>query len=196
MTLIAGGVTAQTDNPPAPSGALVAGDMVRITVWQAAELSGEFLVNPEGSLAHPLYQEVRVAGIPLAEAKRRIRDFLAASYMKDPLLVVEPLMRVTVSGEVRSPNLYTVPRGTTIVQSVGMAGGVTDVGNPSKVKLLRGNRTIELDLTKPEVEERRIQVMSGDQVLVGRKGNFFRDFVGPFSALTAAIVSFVVVFRL
>jgi polysaccharide export outer membrane protein len=169
--------------------------MVRIVVWQNPDLSGEFLVNPEGSLAHPLYQAVPVAGIPLSEAKRRLRDFLAASYTKDPLLILEPLMRVTVSGEVRAPNLYSMPRGTTVQQAVGLAGGVTDAANPSDATLFRDGRTLRVDLTDPQAAGRQTQVLSGDQIVIGRSGNFFRDFVGPFSALTAAVVSLVVVFR-
>jgi polysaccharide export outer membrane protein len=191
----ASGTSAQT--PPTPSNdALIPGDMVRIAVWQSPELSGEFLVNPEGSLAHPLYQEVQVAGVPLAEARRRLKQFLAATYTKDPLIIVEPLMRVSVSGEVRLPNLYTVPRGTTVVQVVGLAGGLTEAGNASDARLLRGGRIIDLDLTKPEPTDRQIRVATGDQIVVGRKGNFFRDVLGPIGAITAAVASIVVVFRL
>src|SRR5262245_37712711 len=75
-----GSAAAQNDASAANSGELLPGDMVRITVWQNPELSGEFLVNPEGGVAHPVYQEVKVTGVPLTEAKRRIRDLLAKSY--------------------------------------------------------------------------------------------------------------------
>jgi protein involved in polysaccharide export with SLBB domain len=186
---------AQDNSTPQTSDVLLPGDMVRIVVWQNPELSGEFLVNPEGTLAHPVYQEVQVAGLPLAEAKRRLRQFLAASYTKDPLIIVEPLMRVSISGEVRAPNLYPVPRGTSVSQAVALAGGLTEAGDPSDAILLRNGEVIKLDLTRPEPLERQIKVASGDQIVVGRHGNFFRDFIGPFSALTAAVVSLVVVFQ-
>lgn len=181
---------------PAPSGdVLVTGDLVRITVWEKPELSGEFLVNPEGTLAHPLYQEVRVAGVPLAVAKQRLREFLAASYTKDPLIVVEPLLRVSVGGQVNAPNVYSVPRGTTVTQAVALAGGATNEAKLSNTRVLRGGQIIKLDLTKADPAGAGQPVKSGDQVLIGRRGNFFRDGIGPFASLTAAVISIVVVVR-
>lgn len=184
----------QTTVPPA-SDILMTGDLVRITVWQKPELSGEFLVNPEGSLAHPLYQEVKVAGVPLAVAKQRLRDFLAASYTKDPLLVVEPLLRVTVGGQVNVPNVYSAPRGTTVSQAVAMAGGPTTEAKLSNTRVFRAGKVFKMDLTKSDATGAGQPVRSGDQITVGRKGNFFRDGLGPFASLTAAVVSLVVVFR-
>jgi protein involved in polysaccharide export with SLBB domain len=179
----------------AASVVLKPGDLVRIVVWQKPELSGEFAVTPEGTLAHPLYQDVEVAGIPLTVAKTRLRDFLAQTYTKEPLLTVEPLFRVTVGGEVRQPNLYTVPRGTTVAQAVALAGGVTERGKASAVRVLREGRATTVDLTRPEPATQSEQLVSGDQVIVTRGHNFFRDVLGPFASLTAAVVSVIVVVR-
>jgi len=174
---------------------LVPGDLVRVTVWQKPELSGEFMVNPEGSLAHPLYQEVQVVGVPLSVAKTRLRDFLASTFTKDPLITMEPLFRVTVGGEVRQPNLYSVPRGTTVAQVVALAGGVSERGKASKVHLLRTGKDTRVDLTGSNPETANLTLLSGDQIIVGRGHNFFRDVLGPFASLTAAVVSVIVVFR-
>ncbi|HEY8257420.1 MAG TPA: polysaccharide biosynthesis/export family protein [Gemmatimonadales bacterium] len=197
VTCLAGVTRAQAQGQaPAPSGdVLVTGDLVRITVWEKPELSGEFLVNPEGTLAHPLYQEVKVAGVPLSVAKQRLREFLAASYTKDPLIVVEPLLRVTVGGQVNAPNVYSVPRGTTITQAVALAGGATNEAKLSNTRVLRGGQIMKLDLTKADAAGAGQTVKSGDQVQVGRRGNFFRDGIGPFASLTAAVISIVVVVR-
>jgi polysaccharide export outer membrane protein len=197
LSLLAVARPALGQNPPgaAASVTLVPGDIVRIVVWQKPELSGEFVVTPEGALAHPLYQDVQVAGVPLTVAKTRLRDFLAQTYTKDPLLTVEPLFRVTVGGEVRQPNLYTVPRGTTVAQAVALAGGVTERGKASAVRVLRGGRTTLVDLTRPEPDAQAVPLTSGDQVIVARGHNFFRDVLGPFASVTAAVVSVIVVLR-
>jgi polysaccharide export outer membrane protein len=189
---------AQAQTPPggAPAVVLAPGDLVRIVVWQKPELSGEFVVTPEGTLAHPLYQDVPVAGVTLAVAKQRLRDFLAQSYTKDPLLTVEPLFRVTVGGEVRQPNVLTVPRGTTVAQAVALGGGVAERGRASGVRLLRGGRTYQVDLTRPEPDATTLQVLSGDQIIVPRGHNFFRDVLAPLASLTAAVASVIAVTRL
>jgi polysaccharide export outer membrane protein len=179
---------------PAPV-VLTPGDMVRLTVWQKPELSGEFVVTPEGTLAHPLYQDIPVAGVPLSVAKTRLKEFLAATYTKDPLLTVEPLFRVTVAGAVRQPNLYSVPRNTTVGQVVALAGGVSEQGKASSVRLLRQGKTYKVDLTRPEPEAAQVPLVSGDQIIVPRGGNFFRDVLGPMASLTAALVSISLAFR-
>jgi polysaccharide biosynthesis/export protein len=186
---------AQSTTKPAASVILEPGDMVRITVWQKPELSGEFVVSPEGSLAHPLYQDVPIAGVPLPVAKTRLKQFLAATYTKEPLLTVEPLFRVTVAGAVRQPNLYSVPRNTTVGQVVALAGGVSEQGKASSVRLLRQGKTYKVDLTRPEPEAAQVPLVSGDQIIVPRGGNFFRDVLGPMASLTAAIVSISLAFR-
>jgi protein involved in polysaccharide export with SLBB domain len=186
---------AQSTPPREEPVVLTPGDLVRVTVWQRPEFSGEYLVTPEGSLAHPLYQDVKVAGVPLAEAKARLRAFLAQTYSKDPQLTMEPLFRITVGGEVRAPNLYTVPRGTTVAQAVALAGGVTQQGKASKVRVIRRTGSSMIDITRPEPSQGSEQLVSGDQVLVSRGHNFFRDVLGPFSSITAAVVSIIVVVR-
>lgn len=197
LTLVAQAspVLAQKPAGAAASVVLVPGDLVRIVVWQKPELSGEFVVTPEGALSHPLYQDVQVAGVSLTVAKMRLRDFLAQTYTKDPLLTVEPLFRVTVGGEVRQPNLYTVSRGTTVAQAVALAGGVTERGKASAVRVLRDGRTTVVDLTRPEPDAQAVPLTSGDQVIVARGHNFFRDVLGPFASVTAAVVSVIVVLR-
>jgi polysaccharide export outer membrane protein len=197
VALLAQTAPALGQDAPAPVTPVVLapGDLVRIVVWQKPELSGEFAVTPEGTLAHPLYQDVHVAGVSLQVAKMRLRNFLAESYTKEPLLTVEPLFRVTVAGEVRQPNLYTVPRGTTVGQVVALAGGVTERGKASAVRLLRAGRTTMVDLTRPEANAPLVQLVSGDQIIVARGHNFFRDVMGPLASVTAAVVSVIVVTR-
>src|SRR5690606_29389866 len=103
------------------------GDMVKVTVWRNAEMSGDFMVGVNGALRHPLYQEVPIAGVPLHEVEQRLAKFLT-KYEQNPQIVVEPLFQVTVGGQVRTPNLYPLPRTTTISQAVALAGGATPDG--------------------------------------------------------------------
>src|SRR5689334_24681986 len=91
--------------------ALRPGDMLRITVWRHPELSGDFAVAPDSTLVHPLYQTVKIAGAPLSTVRERLRGLLV-TYEQGVEFVIEPLFAVTVAGEVRQPNLYQLPQGT------------------------------------------------------------------------------------
>ena len=69
---------------------LTPGDSVRIQVWRKPEFSGDFVIAPDGSVSHPLYRSVRVAGVPFATAEANIRRFLSG-FEENPQFVMEPL---------------------------------------------------------------------------------------------------------
>lgn len=166
------------------------GDVVRIAVWRQPELSGEFEVAADSTIRHPLYREVRVAGVELAEAEARVRAFLTG-FEANPRFVMEPLFRVAVGGEVRSPNLYTLPPEVTVAQAVAMAGGPTDRGRLSRVRLVRHGQMRVLDLTEVGGEAARMPIRSGDQILVERRSNIFRDYIVPGASITGALVTII-----
>jgi polysaccharide export outer membrane protein len=169
---------------------LAPGDLVRIAVWTRPDLSGEFVVAPDGSIAHPLYRAVKVAGIPLPMIEERIRTFLAGME-SNPTLFVYPLLRIFVGGEVRSPNVYTVPPGTTVAQAVSLAGGPTGSGKMEKVQVTREPGSFTVDLTKPDPAIARTEIRSGDRIMVGRRRAFLQDVVAPAASITAATAALI-----
>ena len=165
---------------------LAPGDIVRIAVWRNTELSGEFTVAPDGSITHPLYREVRVAGIPLPEVERRIGAFLAKYGEGNAAFAVTALIRVFVGGEVRLPNVYTLPPGSTIAQAIAAAGGPSERARLNGVQILRNAHRFALDLTDAAPQVMQAQVRSGDQIFVPRTHNVFAEYVVPASSLLAA----------
>ena len=187
-------VAAQTASSTPPSRqTLVPGDFIRITVWRQPELSGDFRITADGSIAHPLYQSVDVRNVPLADVAGRLRQFLT-TFTNDPQVVVEPLLGVAVGGEVRSPGLLTVPLGTTVSQAIAQAGGGAEQANLKKVRLVRGNGQQMIDLTDLRVNRGALPVESGDQIFISRRSSAFRDVIGPLASVLgagAAIISII-----
>lgn len=181
-------VTAQARLVPDP--VLRPGDMLRITVWRHPELSGDFAVAPDSSLVHPLYQTVKVAGTPLATVRERLRGLLV-TYEQGVEFVIEPLFAVTVAGEVRQPNLYQLPEGTTFAQAIARAGGPTELGRLEKVRVIRRDSAMVIDLGRGYSRYERLPIASGDQVLVARRSSFnvLRDVLYPLASLTAAVAA-------
>ena len=158
------------------------GDSIRITVWRKPEFSGDFIVLADGSIAHPLYRAVRVGGVPFTTAESNVRTFLAR-FEQDPQFVVEPLIRVAVSGEVGRPQVFAVRPETSITEAVAQAGGPTANGKRDRVRVLRkepngGQREFMISLLEPSPTS-LIRVQSGDQIVVDRKRSFFRDIFLP-----------------
>ena len=169
------------------------GDVLRVAVWRRPEFSGEFVVGYDSSLTHPLLRELKVVGIPMATVEERVRTFLTR-YDATPAFVISPMLRVFVGGEVRVPNVYSVPPGTTVSQAVALAGGVTERGRTSDVQLVGHGATRVVDILSPELDSQTI-VRSGDQVSVGRSVSFLRDVLGPSSAVFAALAAVVTIIR-
>src|SRR5690606_32761698 len=197
MRILLAAVLIVAIDPPEPALAqaeavpsLVPGDVVRITVWRQEELSGEFRIMENGAIGHPLYQSVNVAGRARPALRSRIHDFLTTCE-QHPQFVLEPLLRVAVGGEVRIPNLYLLPVGTTVSQAVAQAGGATESGNLGKIRLLRQGSTQRIDLTDDRGTGGGLPVRSGDEILVGRRGNILRDVIGPFASILGAAAAIV-----
>jgi polysaccharide export outer membrane protein len=178
--------------PTTPAGvALNPGDVLRVTVWRKPELSGEFVVAGDGTLSHPLYRDVHVAGIPIEAVEARLREYLV-KLEANPQFVVEPLLRVAVSGEVRTPNLYNLRPETSLSQAVAMAGGPTERGRRDRVLLLRENQQRIVDLRRADATGAGMPIRSGDQIVVEQQRAVFRDVIGPVVSVlgaTAAVVS-------
>lgn len=174
-------------------GGLSSGDMLRIVVWRNPELSGDFLIAADGTVIHPIYREVQVTGLPMAAVEEKLRTFLTR-YTTNPQFVIMALVKIVVGGEVRAPNLYSVPPQTTVTQAIALAGGVTDRANLSNVKIFRDGQEVIVNLTDANEKAGLLQIRSGDQILIPARRNILRDIVGPVSSTLGLAVSITSIF--
>ncbi len=151
-----------------PMGALLPGDVIDIDIWQEETLSGEFTVDESGTVVLPLVGEWSVAGV----SARDLREQLAAAYavyLNNPSINVKLLRRITVSGEVRVPGLYTVDATVSIADLIARAGGLNVDADAEKILLFRDGQRLELDLNGATVVG-EAGLRSGDRVSVGKRG--------------------------
>ena len=103
--------------------------------------------------------------------KVNIRDMQEGDLTKNATLkdgdtiVVPKAQAVYVFGQVKAPGAYAVGKGTTVLQALSLAGGVTDRGSTGRVKIVRTvdgkNREIKAKLTDV--------VEPGDTLIVGER---------------------------
>ena len=172
---------------------LAPGDQIRITVWRKPEMSCDCTVAGNGTIIHPLYREVQVIGVPLTTVEERLRTFLAR-YEQNPQFVIQPLVKIVVGGEVRTPNIYSVPPETTIAQAIAIAGGPTERGVLREVKVIRDRQEIKMDVSRPDSDAGVLQIRSGDQVLIGRRGRSALEYISPVTSSIAAIAAIISIF--
>lgn len=169
-------------------GSLNPGDQIRIVVFRKPEFSGDFPVAANGTIIHPLYREVQVTRVPLSVVEDRLRSFLTR-YETSPQFVIQPLFRIIVGGEVRTPNIYAVPPETTIAQAIALAGGATDRGEVSRVRVIRDRQEVKMDVSRPDSDAGVLQIRSGDQILVGRRRPSVLTVIGPITSTIGAIAA-------
>jgi polysaccharide export outer membrane protein len=193
-------IAAQSPAPRTEAVTLSPGDSVRITVWRKPEFSGDFIVGSDGSITHPLYRTVRVGGVPFTTAEANVRTFLTR-FEQDPQFVVEPLVRIAVSGEVGRPQVFAVRPETSIAEAVAQAGGPNQFAKRDQVRVLRrdpngGQRELYVNLLDPEAGSASARVHSGDQIVVERRRSFFREvFLPGLSVLGSAASIYLLIDR-
>ena len=172
---------------------LTAGDSIRIVVWRKPEFSGDFLIAPDGSISHPLYRSVRVAGVPFASAESNIRRFLSG-FEENPQFVMEPLVRVAVSGEVTRPSVFATRPETTVGEALARAGGANTNGARNRIRVIRflpsgQQQVFRLDLESSSSTDFTVPVRSGDMIVVDRKKSFTKDILLPTLGVIGSIAS-------
>jgi polysaccharide export outer membrane protein len=166
-----------TGSPSYPGVPLGPGDALRIIVDRQPEASGEYAVNELGSLDLPLLGEVNVLGKSIGQLKAELVERYAA-YFRHPQVIVTPLYRINVLGEVRQPGLYAVDLTMSLTDVLALAGGVNPTGSLHKIDLLRSGRRLRWDLSDPAVragEVGRFGLRSGDEIVVGEKSKGFLE---------------------
>jgi polysaccharide export outer membrane protein len=123
LLLLSAGASAQTDYTVGPQ------DVLTITVYDQAELSGKFTVDPDGSLTFPLIGRVKAAGLTLRGLEVDLTKRLADGYLRNPQVSVSmdtyKSQRIFVIGEVRAPGAYQLTGDMTIIEAVARAGSTT-----------------------------------------------------------------------
>ncbi len=142
------------------------GDQLRVTVFNEPELSGQYLVGSQGTIAYPLVGEVQAAGLTLIEFTERLQVALQ-EFVRRPSVSVEVAnyRPFFILGEVQRPGTYPYSASLTVLNAVATAGGFTYRANRGRVFIRRANETEEraypLDIDTP--------VLPGDTIRIGER---------------------------
>ena len=126
---------------------LGSGDKVRINVFGADQISGEYQVDPSGGLAVPLAGTIPASGITPKELGDRIAARLREQHMIDnPQVSVEVLATrpFYILGEVEKPGEYPFHAGLNIVSAVATAGGFRYRADQTYVLVRHGGQEEEV----------------------------------------------------
>ena len=125
---------AESAPPAAEEYRLGPGDVVKITVYNNADLTTEAEVGQDGKISFPLIGAVTVGGLTRSEAEKAISQslgsggFVPNAYVN--MLVSQYRSRqVSVIGEVNKPGKYPIDRMANVTDLLAAAGGITPKGS-------------------------------------------------------------------
>lgn len=117
---------------PAPE--IGAGDVIRVVVAGQQNLTGDFEVDPEGTISYPILGKVKVAGFATSALEKKLVTLLSEGYLKKPDVSVTVKefrsRRVFVTGELGKPGPYPLKGDRTLLTLMSDIGSLQpDVGH-------------------------------------------------------------------
>jgi polysaccharide export outer membrane protein len=105
-------------------------DVVRVVVFDEAQLSGTYPVLPDGNAVLPLLGPTYLAGLSLNQASERVTGAYADRFLQNPYVTLQietyGASQVKVLGEVKSPGTYSLSGPTSLLDLLTKAGGLID----------------------------------------------------------------------
>lgn len=185
-----GAALAQTQNPPAqvPATAKPAEtktvegpgmdyaigpqDLLGIVFLEAAELSRDVRVAPDGTISLPyLAERVQLSGLSLNQAEELLkRKYQEAGILNQPNisitlkeLVSKP---VTVMGAVRNPGVFQLGATQSLMRVITQAGGFTDEAGTT-VQVVRAGTSSQDQVLRVRIEDLRMGLLNANIPIYG-----------------------------
>jgi polysaccharide export outer membrane protein len=119
------------------------GDVLNIFVWRNPEVSGSFVVRPDGMITTSLVEDIEVSGKTPTELARSIEEILA-TYLRDPIVTVTvenfvgPFSeQIRVIGEAAQPRAINYTQHMTLLDVMIQVGGLTEFADGNDSVLIR-----------------------------------------------------------
>ncbi len=165
----------------APPLKIGSGDLIEVSMYENADLSGRFRVDERGDITIPLIGSLHVAGETAGEAAVQIEKRFVEAQILQPaeshatVFIAEYASQgITVTGEVKASGVYPALGVRTLNDVISAAGGVTTAAASKVVITHRSDPGNQMTLDyvpealKPVIPN--VQIFPGDTVTVPRAG--------------------------
>jgi len=133
-------VPAQQVAPP-PDYVIGADDVLIVLFRRDKDLSGEYVVRPDGKITLPLLNDVAAAGLTPAGLRDRITEEAKRFLEDDPAVTVVVKQinsrKVYITGQVARPGPYPIGDHMTVMQLISLAGGLGEYAKKKNIVIIR-----------------------------------------------------------
>ncbi len=150
-------------------------DIILVDVLGEKDLGRECRVSSSGTISFAWLSNVEVKGKTPSEVETLLKELLDKDYLVDPQVIVNVkdyrIRTAQVLGAVGKPGTVTLPgeQRITIIDAIGLAGGMTKLANEKKIEFTRGGKTERFSfeqLKKITDPAKTIYLESGDLIKV------------------------------
>ncbi len=138
-------------------GLILPGESIQLFVLEDETFNGLYQVRQGGYVIMPRIGRVQLAGKDIPSAEKAIKDALETTQLRQATVMLERTKGVFdpgsgdiiyLAGEFRTPGPMRLPQGfsPTVVTTILRSGGISEVGDLTRVKVLRlesGNALVE-----------------------------------------------------
>ncbi|HEV8396891.1 MAG TPA: polysaccharide biosynthesis/export family protein [Vicinamibacterales bacterium] len=169
-------------------------DVLTVTVFNEAQLSGRYRVENDGHFSYPFLGRIKAGGATVAEVAGTLRTRLSEGYLRNPQVTVDVeqfrSQSVFVIGEVRTPGKYMLSGAVTLIEALAQAGSTTAQAGAELLILhpkdgSRGARAAAPDRNDADVQRvnfheiesgrlsKNVIIRDGDTIFVPKAERFF-----------------------
>jgi polysaccharide export outer membrane protein len=154
---------------------LAPNDVLEVDVFQADSLDRTVQIDAAGRINLPLIGAVDAAGKSVRTLEQEIEAAYGRNYLQNPdvtIFLKESFgQRITIDGEVAKAGVYPVSSGSTLLESIALAGGFRPIADQSKVYVYRdiGGQKLVANYDVSEIRSGRKpnpRIYGGDVVIV------------------------------
>lgn len=168
------------------------GDTIQIEVLEDDNLNRSALVLPDGQVSLPMVGSVPAAGRTLEQVRADIAGRLASSFAAPPTVYVTlgalrervpgvaATIDVYIMGEANAPGRVSIAPGSTLLQAIAAAGGLSPFAAPQRIQLRRADKSGNEKIYKVDFDaimagtsnQGTTRLKSGDVIVVPQRRLF------------------------
>ena len=169
------------------------GDRIVVAMQGDSARTDTLTVRAGRSLVFRSIPEVSLDGVLRSELKEHLTQHVA-KYVRNPRLVVTPLVRVSVLGEVVRPGYYPISGDLLLSDAIMAAGGPNQTADLARTVVRRGGRELLSDrAVRTAVQSGRtidqLDLREGDEIVVGKHPQRNWNLVIAFTTAGVALLS-------
>jgi len=143
------------------------GDRIALDVQGEQALTDTFVVgtNAELMLPAPTVGSMSLKGVLRSELQKKMTEYVGR-FRNNAIVRAEPLLRLSVQGEVAKAGIYAVPADGQLADALMAAGGTTQFAKANEVRIERNGKAF----WKGSAFDTDLDVLGlkdGDQIVVG-----------------------------